>query len=656
MKRNVLFVSLMFVIMMAACSPSLAAWTESPADPIYNPFPATPLPEDYFPIIVYDGQKFSGHGDAYFYKMWHQGTNGIALSYSDDGIHWTLKSDNVVINGPNPAHPCVVYDENGFGGGSVYYKAWYWKGYPAAGDVSVIQYSESSDGIVWKPSISVTQDASSPLSDGIPGYFYHLYGPGAVLYNPAATSTAGQPYTFPYVMFYDTSNEGGGPGKGIEQIALAYSSDGLAWTRYGSEPIIIPSGVSTDWDGAYAYRPSLIRSQSGTYYLLYSGSNDQIDPTTTIPYAHGIGVATSLDGIHWTKSTSNPVFSYADGSAWRNSRTYAPSVLLSSSGGLQMWFSGGTGLTAGMNQGIGYVNMAGPTGAQGPAGATGPQGPIGLTGPAGATGPQGLAGLTGPAGPQGPAGATGPQGPIGLTGPAGATGPQGLAGLTGPAGPQGPAGDAGLQGPVGLTGPAGPQGSKGDKGDKGDSGSPGGSGAPFPSLIEKVYGLKPDTDDCRIVFVTSMSFNGNLGGLAGADQQCRNLATVAGLYNPTNYKAWLSDNTTNAADRLEHATLPYLSVRGYGTIIAQNWDDLVDGALANPIRFDEYGRLVTDSVWTGTMSDGTKASSACSNWTSAKSTLKGSYGLSSDLTSLWTDNQPPDKSCSQKLRLYCVEQ
>jgi hypothetical protein len=207
----------------------------------------------------------------------------------------------------------------------------------------------------------------------------------------------------------------------------------------------------------------------------------------------------------------------------------------------------------------------------------------------------------------------------------------------------------GLTGP---TGPAGPQGLKGDKGDKGDPGSV----ASLPSLIEKVYGLKPDTDDSRIIFVTSMSFNGNLGGLAGADQQCQNLATVAGLYNPTNYKAWLSDNTTNAVDRLEHAPVPYLSVRGYGTIIAQNWDDLVDGALANPIRFDEYGRLVTDRVWTGTMSDGTKAGSDCSGWTSAKSTVKGSYGLSSDLTSLWTDNQPPDKSCSQKLRLYCVEQ
>ena len=355
MKKK-LFAGLMLAAIMGVCPAPLVAatWIENPANPIYNPFPATALPEDYFPIVLYDGNKFSGHGDAYFYKMWHQGTDGIALSYSNDGINWTLKG-NVI--GGSAFHPCVVYDKNGFGGGSVYYKAWYWKGYPTAGDVSVIQYTESADGIVWKPSISVTQDSTFPLSDGNPGYFYHLYGPGAVLYNPAATSTAGQPYTFPYVMFYDTSNEGGGPGNSIEQIALAYSSDGLAWTRYGSEPIVIPSGVSTDWDGTYAYRPSIIRV-AGTYTMLYSGSNDQIDPATTIPYAHGIGAATSVDGIHWTKSASNPVFSYADGVAWRNSRTYTPSVLLSPDGSqLQMWFSGGSGLIAGTNQGIGYATL-----------------------------------------------------------------------------------------------------------------------------------------------------------------------------------------------------------------------------------------------------------------------------------------------------------
>jgi hypothetical protein len=357
MKKK-LFASLMVVAVMTVCpSPLVAAnWTESPADPIYNPFPATALPEDYFPIVLYDGNRFSGHGDAYFYKMWHQGTDGIALSYSNDGINWTLKEDNVI--GGSVFHPCVVYDMNGFGGGAYYYKAWYWTG--AAGTtISVIQYSQSSDGVTWTPPTPITQDPSSPLVDGIPGgYFYHLYGPGTVLYNPAATSTPGQPFTYPYVMFYDTSSEGFGPDSSVEQIALAYSSDGFTWKRYGSEPVLIPSGAIGDWDGTHAFRPSIVRV-TGTYTMLYSGSNDTIDPGTSIPYAHGIGAATSGDGIHWTKSASNPVFYYSDGVAWRNSRTYAPSVLLSPDGSqLQMWFSGGSGLTAGTSQGIGYATLS----------------------------------------------------------------------------------------------------------------------------------------------------------------------------------------------------------------------------------------------------------------------------------------------------------
>jgi hypothetical protein len=356
MKKK-LFASLMFAAVLAICSAPLAAaiWIENPADPIYNPFPATTLPEDYFPIVVYDGSKFSAHGDAYFYKMWHQGTDGIALSYSNDGINWTFNSN--VISG-SAFHPCVIYDRNGFGGGAYYYKAWYWTGTPAT-TVGVIQFSQSTDGITWTAPTPVTQDPSFPLVDGIsPGYFYHLYGPGAVLYNPVATSTPGQPFTYPYQMFYDTSSEGFGPGGSVEQIGLAYSSDGLNWTRYGSEPILIPSGAIGDWDGTHAFRPSVVRV-TGTYYMLYSGSNDNIDPVTSVSYAHGIGLATSTDGIHWTKSASNPVFSYANGVAWRNSRTYAPSVLLSPNGlQLQMWFSGGSGLTAGTSQGIGYATLS----------------------------------------------------------------------------------------------------------------------------------------------------------------------------------------------------------------------------------------------------------------------------------------------------------
>ena len=60
------------------------------------------------------------------------------------------------------------------------------------------------------------------------------------------------------------------------------------------------------------------------------------------------------------------------------------------------------------------------------------------------------------------------------------------------------------------------------------------------------------------VFVTSSTFDGNLGGLAGADVKCQGAATTAGL--PGTFRAWLSDSTTSASARLTHSALPYALV------------------------------------------------------------------------------------------------
>ena len=39
--------------------------------PIYDPYPDYTLWDDYYPCIIYNKDKFDGHGEAYLYKMWH---------------------------------------------------------------------------------------------------------------------------------------------------------------------------------------------------------------------------------------------------------------------------------------------------------------------------------------------------------------------------------------------------------------------------------------------------------------------------------------------------------------------------------------------------------------------------------------------------------
>jgi Protein of unknown function (DUF1554) len=138
--------------------------------------------------------------------------------------------------------------------------------------------------------------------------------------------------------------------------------------------------------------------------------------------------------------------------------------------------------------------------------------------------------------------------------------------------------------------------------------------------------------DCRLfyaalppkrVFVTGAAYNGNLGGLAGADAKCQEQAYAAFLGGT--YKAWLSDHQVNARDRLAHYSGPYRLVNGI--LVALSWTDLVDGILQNGIDKNASGYYPPNNTpiggaWTGTHTDGTlvvfdPAFDTCSDWTSS---------------------------------------
>ncbi|WP_115703569.1 hypothetical protein [Legionella sainthelensi] len=323
------------------------SWIENENNPIF--------PSAYYPSISYDPQRF-GNSIGPLYKMWYQlGTgNGIGLAYSNDGVIWT-NLGAVVSSG---THPFVVYDPNGFGEtGGYNYKMWLWTGSPSIGDASSILYTKSQDGISWVTPQTITQNPMAPINT-YTGYFYQLYGPGFVRYNPNATSPIpGQPFTYPYVMYFDTAAENTIPDVGSEQTGLAYSTDGIFWSAYSTQPVLIPSG-GIEWDGQYIYRPSVVQVQ-GIYHMFYSGS-DGIPDLCGNSTAHGIGHATSSDGVHWAKDTS-PIF-YIDEKEWRICRTYTPFVLYfpycQNGAVAKMWFTGANIID---QKAIGYATIPCPT-------------------------------------------------------------------------------------------------------------------------------------------------------------------------------------------------------------------------------------------------------------------------------------------------------
>jgi hypothetical protein len=160
----------------------------------------------------------------------------------------------------------------------------------------------------------------------------------------------------------------------------------------------------------------------------------------------------------------------------------------------------------------------------------------------------------------------------------------------------------------------------------------------------------------KTVFVTLESYDGNLGGLAGADAKCQALADRSGLVSGV-YKAWLSDTRVDARDRLTHHLGPYR--RSDGALVALNWNDLVDGALANPINISELVEPVAGATtWTATTPAGTLTSgppgSTCDDWTSNSAPGGANTGLHNLQISSWT--QASGSVCEQTTRLYCFEQ
>jgi cysteine-rich repeat protein len=164
----------------------------------------------------------------------------------------------------------------------------------------------------------------------------------------------------------------------------------------------------------------------------------------------------------------------------------------------------------------------------------------------------------------------------------------------------------------------------------------------------------------RLVFATSTLHTGNLGGLAGADAICNARAQAAGL--PGTYMAWLSTGQGSPSTRFVKSTVPYQLVNGH--VVANSWNDLVDGSLINAIARTELNTFSpnTDATCetsvrmarTGTTSAGTQGPNICNHFTSANVNFLGTIGRSTSQTGTYSNCQP--QSCATPLPIYCFQQ
>lgn len=145
------------------------------------------------------------------------------------------------------------------------------------------------------------------------------------------------------------------------------------------------------------------------------------------------------------------------------------------------------------------------------------------------------------------------------------------------------------------------------------------------------------------VFVTRSVYDANMGGLAGADQRCRSSAAAAKL--PGVYRAWLSDATTDAKDRVPNGG-PWLEVGTNKVLFATRAS--FEGFPEAPLLRDEYGDVAPDRWWTGTSSNGIKHPKTCQSWATNAQFEGGMTGHRSSATGR------PGKEWTEESAYSCV--
>lgn len=221
-----------------------------------------------------------GTGNVYISVTWGIQPPGNWLDFpgnpifSPSGNYWDYSG---------VSQPKIIFEDN-------IYKMYYvGQGIAYSG---YIGYAKSVDGINWNRPLS-----GPVLSPGSPG----SWDSWAV---SAATVIKDENGYKMYYHGWSTSNS-----EGPWHIGLATSSDGVNWVKHPNPVIYATSG----WE--YQLGPTSIIKINGVYYLYYMGRN--------LPIVK-VGLATSSDGISWTRHPSNPIL-VAD-KPWEGNGVYYANV------------------------------------------------------------------------------------------------------------------------------------------------------------------------------------------------------------------------------------------------------------------------------------------------------------------------------------------
>jgi len=257
------------------------------------------------PWVIYDGQMF---------KMWYSVATDpfdykICFAESLNGVDWSLYG--VVLDTGEPGswddqwvcEPLVLFD-------GTTYRMWY-IGHGSSESVwSKVGYATSSNGIDW-----AKHEANPVLVPGGNGGWddWNIADISAIF---AGTH---------FIMLYSAQASRDSP----VVTGVATSLDGVSWTKYPGNPVLLPG--PSEWDNRHVWAGPVI-IDDGCYKIWYTGQGYSSP-------ADRIGLATSTDGFTWSKCEGNPVLDVGQSGSWDSGTVYC-SCLVRKGSSLLMWYNG----------------------------------------------------------------------------------------------------------------------------------------------------------------------------------------------------------------------------------------------------------------------------------------------------------------------------
>lgn len=124
--------------------------------------------------------------------------------------------------------------------------------------------------------------------------------------------------------------------EGVGGIGLARSDDGINWTRENGGQPVFTRGPEGGFDSQQAFSPE-VHFDGKVYRMWYTGQSEREHDSGIVTYQ--IGLATSEDGIHWTRGNEGkPVLEYGPAGAPDDVQAATPSIIREKDG-WRMWYA-----------------------------------------------------------------------------------------------------------------------------------------------------------------------------------------------------------------------------------------------------------------------------------------------------------------------------